>query len=1287
MTAAKFGAHACAAAFVLGLSLSSPMAGLAAADTPDNDPAPVASGSGAGESAPRSAERTKRPKRQAAAEAPVRKAADADSAAPTLRSAPAVRPDSASQPDSASPDSASQPGAASVSAAPRPAEANTVAQHAVASPSAALGVDPITALRAVSAAPKAPMRAGRPNVAAAATAPTAPAATASPGNAGCPACWGIGAPTIGQAINTVINHLFNSTFDLLSTLPGGPVANLLEGALVLLRRSLFLSPEGVTASQVGNSLTVSVNTGSVAYFRQDGTSLQVSGDPSFRRAKTFETGTGLTVEVANSPGNAGCAGVVLESGIVNGALETSQIDAIRFGPGAAFSGSVQSAVSGGTLVLRDAVRGLTGVVLDAPVVLANDVEVDGGNGDAVFLGIVDAAKAGQQSLTVTALGTTIFQAAVGGRTPLAGLLTRGIAPVDVPQSEDTRTIPLHFLPQFAPNGQAEVKYGIDVALGDNPSQVYEFDTGGDSFWAGYNPSLWNGVSLTPYAVTANYTSGNYYDGVVANTRVTLGQGDQTVSTAQPIGVAAILAGGNIKSGAVFDFTDPLVPPVEDRFFGDFGASFGTLTAAGLNTALTSPLFQLPGNLSSGFLVQLGPIGIDPQLTVGITDALRAQFPYAVPVAALTGGGNYPVSGYQVLQQFGFAPQYFAQEKGGKKVPIGTESFPQCSAQCLPTIIDSGAPSTGVRLEGKQGPYETPNGQLTPGVSFIAEFPTAQGRPPLEWTFVAGNTVSVDLVDYQNSSAAISTQNVNTGLNLYHYYDIMFDLQKQVIWLRPTGGQSTVLAGSVTTIGDQDYRQNATLNGTYSTGGGTFSVAGATALTGDTVVNAGSGDVTFSGTVDGPHALSVNSTGATQFVRQVGGQNLLASFATDAGGSTATASVLTAGAQTYGDPLTLNGGYAITNGSFSAAGDTRLAGPSSITILKSGGVTFGGRLDAQEGLGYSLTITADAGSPVRFNGDVGTVQPLGGLAVVSASTVTAAGTITLDGSVGFAAADGLSLGNGIKSDLTGGGQIRNFTGNGIVLTQPGRSQVEGFVISNNQGAGIQVIGSGDVSLSGNAVIANGGNGIEVKNSRNIEIVDTSITGNVGDGIRVTDSTDVEVSTNTINNNRKNGILTQGATTVGIGGNRINGNAGVGVSVGGQSVGNAILSNSIYANGGKDGVGIQLVADGNARQPAPRIDGIKLTGNTVDLTVTVKAPDDYTGRFTLQAFYTPPGAVTAPQGQELLYAEEDVDKGAERHLIFPVSGVVKDGVITVTATPESGPPNTSEFSNGVAVPNPS
>ncbi len=110
--------------------------------------------------------------------------------------------------------------------------------------------------------------------------------------------------------------MFNSAFSWLSQFPGNPISDLVSGALVLIRRTLFLVPEGVTASQTGTSLTVSVNTGSVAYFRQDGSSVQVSGDPWFWGSEQFDAATVSTVAVGN-PGNAGCAGFVFTSGEVS----------------------------------------------------------------------------------------------------------------------------------------------------------------------------------------------------------------------------------------------------------------------------------------------------------------------------------------------------------------------------------------------------------------------------------------------------------------------------------------------------------------------------------------------------------------------------------------------------------------------------------------------------------------------------------------------------------------------------------------------------------------------------------------------------------------------------------------------------------------------------------------------------------------------------------------------------------------------------------------------------------
>lgn len=1055
------------------------------------------------------------------------------------------------------------------------------------------------------------------------------AAASSVGNGGCAACWGLEAPSITQAVGTVVNHLFNSAFTLLSSFPGSPISDLVAGALVLIRRSVFFVPEGVTATMVGNSLNVSVNTGSVAYFRQNGSGVQVSGDPGFFGAQTFYDTTPIDVVVSNA-GNAGCAGVVMTSGTVNGNLQTTQIDDIRFGAGAAFSKQVTATVTSGVLTLRDAVRGLGGVELNGPVVLADDVTIDAGSSDATFNGTVDAATAGKQGLTVTALGATSFAAAVGGHSPLASLLTQGIAPLNVAQSTDSKTIPLHYLPEFSATGSPQVKYGIDVAIGDNPSQVYEFDTGGVAFFAGYNPAFWSNVPLTSTPISETYSSGNYYNGVVANTRITLGSGSQTVSTGQPIQIAAVLNGGN--SNTAFDFTNPAAPPVEDRFFGDFGASFATLPVPGDSTSLANPLFQLPGNLSSGFLVQLGPIGIQPQLTVGVTDELRSQFTYAVPVTPQPGGGTYPVSGYDVLSWFGFAPSYTATLAGDEQ-QIGV-------TPTLPSLIDSGAPSTGVRLKGLGGNPFDDNGQLQPGATFTAVFPTTAGREPLTWSFPAGNIGSVNLVNYVQGQDLNNIQNVNTGLNLYNSFDVMFDVAEGVIWLRPTGGQATVSLQSVTTTGAQTYRQNAQLNGTYTTAGGDFSVAGVTTLLGNAAVNAG--NVTFSGTVDSISAaqtLAVNASGSATFARQVGSQIALGSLTVDAAGPTSTTSVQTTGNQVYDGAVSLNGLYAV-GGSFTAQGATTLTGPVNVS---GGDITFNGTIDSTPGAGYTLTLLPGDGKTASLNGDVGVSNPLGGLTIQATTngtaTVLAPSYVALSGNLGVSGTVGLYVGDGVTAKFTGGGVIGQFTDSGVVIEESTDSVINGFAISTNGRDGIQINGATNPQVTNNVIVGNGTAGIDLVGT---------------DG--------ANVSANTILNNAGAGVIVDSGT------------------------GNAILSNSISANGGTGGLGISLTNGGNRNQPTPQVNSVSLgiLMPTLVVDANIASRPDYSGTFTVQVFYSPTGGTAAVQGQQLIYQQASVAAG-DVTLQFAFPGTIAGpGFITVTATPDTAPRDTSEFSNGVALP---
>lgn len=1019
---------------------------------------------------------------------------------------------------------------------------------------------------------------------------TASAAVALP-VVDCARCWGIGAPTISQAVATAVNHVFNGAFSWLSSLPANPLSGVLEGALLLIRRTVFgLVPTGVSATQIGTTVRIAVNTGSVAYFRSDGTTIDVAGDPGFTGGQQF---TATSISRVVTDGTGGCAGFVFTSGTAQSDLIADGIDSLRFSPTAGFTGTVDATLPAGVITIGTAIRGLSGVRFDAAVRLAAATEVDAGTGNASFTGTVDGAGwFGGQSLTVTAEGATTFAADVGGQLPLGALITRAISPLIVEQSADSRTVPLHFMPFTTANG-TEVKYGIDVAIGDNPSRRYEFDTGGNGFFSYYTPGYWDGVPLGTEPVDITYTSGAFLSGYATPTTVTIGTGDRTVSTAEPVLVSAVTSASNFFTPGSAQPTNPYAN--NGPFAGDFGAAFG-VQQVGQNplyqpgSFITSPLFQLPGNLSSGYLVQAGPIGTTPQLTVGITPELRAQFPYAVPVSELTIdneiAGYYPISGYPLLEQFGIFPEY-SVSFGGQ-----TETLGPLPSGRLESLADTGAGSTNVRLPQLPKPFQDPTtGNLTPGAVFTAVFPTTQGRDPLTWQFTAGEIGSVNVVGYANiTGEATPNPNVNTGLNLFNDFDVMFDVAERVIWLRPNGGLATVNLESVTTRGQQSYGQNAVLSGTYTTGGGDFSVAGVTTLAGDTVVDAGRGDVTFSGTVDAQTAetqsLTVQSRATTTFTRVVGGVNRLSALTT-AGGTTASAGVSTRGAQIFGGDAVLSGSYLTGRGAFTVTGSTTL---DQATSVQTGGAQISfAAVDSAAGAGNTLTLS---GGPVSFTGAVGAAGPLGGLVLADVTTAIAAGPVTLDGSLPQAAATGLSVGRNVTIDFSRGGSVRSFTGSGVVFEGDSRtSLLRGFVVADNVYNGIQFAGSDYTGtlIAGNTVVGNSAFGIEtLAPTQGLTITGNTIgaqgssnewgyttSGPNTHGIVLAAGAYVGtvITGNTIAHNNRSGIAApDGVQGLTISGNTVELNAGNGIEFfGGDFTGTGITSNTIRDNG-SDGISL-------------------------------------------------------------------------------------------------------------------
>lgn len=186
----------------------------------------------------------------------------------------------------------------------------------------------------------------------------------------------------------------------------------------------------------------------------------------------------------------------------------------------------------------------------------------------------------------------------------------------------------------------------------------------------------------------------------------------------------------------------------------------------------------------------------------------------------------------------------------------------------------------------------------------------------------------------------------------------------------TGSTSNL---TVTTSGKTSFENTVTLNSLKTDGGGVTAIDGGNVTTGsyqwyfdavtlgapNTILKAGS-DVFFFSTVNGSSNLTVQSPGVTRFNDTVN----IASLTTDAAGSTAIdgGSIVTTGAQFFGDPVTMGVFKSAPNTRLTAGGPITfgqaLDGSSNLTLTSSSLATFGGKVGATQALS-SLTVNAQA----------------------------------------------------------------------------------------------------------------------------------------------------------------------------------------------------------------------------------------------------------------------------------------------------------------------------------------
>src|SRR6185295_2771111 len=161
-----------------------------------------------------------------------------------------------------------------------------------------------------------------------------------------------------------------------------------------------------------------------------------------------------------------------------------------------------------------------------------------------------------------------------------------------------------------------------------------------------------------------------------------------------------------------------------------------------------------------------------------------------------------------------------------------------------------------------------------------------------------------------------------------------------------------LGGNVSTTGAQSYGDNVTLAAD--------------------VVSASTGNqaISFSGTVNGAQALTVNTTGTTTFGSTVGNSAALTTLTTNAGGTTSLGgNVSTTGAQSYGDNVTLAADVvSASTGNQAISFSGTVNGAQALTVDTTGTTTFGSTVGNSAAL---TSLTTDAGGATSLGGNVST----------------------------------------------------------------------------------------------------------------------------------------------------------------------------------------------------------------------------------------------------------------------------------------------------------------------------
>lgn len=364
--------------------------------------------------------------------------------------------------------------------------------------------------------------------------------------------------------------------------------------------------------------------------------------------------------------------------------------------------------------------------------------------------------------------------------------------------EQVYSIPLKTF-AYSSGGSTYYKYGIHVGIGGGGPQLFEFDTGGEGFYASYSASAawWgNHVTVSPTTFTKTFGSQISYQGYVAEAPVTFYREDGSVvldpsTAAFQVGRADTIT---LDSTTLWPNAGSQ-PPVEDHFYGDFG-----LTLKHGSHGIENIFAQLTygSGVTGGYKVSLGPYGSlsGASVQVGLSaadlsnpDTIWFEMQGANPSDPFTGSGFPTYSAELLLADMTLT-------LGGE-----THTFTD-----LGINLDTGNPTPGLDYHPSDKPLLEPFSemagsdlvQLSNATSLdLVSSPAGLSSPGITvFSLTAGNERGKNLV-YESERSDGGPTYLNVGALIFQQYDVVYDLENGLLGLTPIPepGVSALLAAS------------------------------------------------------------------------------------------------------------------------------------------------------------------------------------------------------------------------------------------------------------------------------------------------------------------------------------------------------------------------------------------------------------------------------------------------------------------------------------------------------------